>query len=95
MQAKCTLAAKHKWEWVKDITASITLVNTRSTVKSISRACVYKCQCGMERVGVAKVVIAKFTNHILAHDSAQACALLLIIYGGIGIAELFCKLTGA
>ena len=37
----------------------------------------------------------KTLNHILAHDSAQACALLLIIYGGIGIAEMFCTLIGA
>ena len=37
----------------------------------------------------------KIINRALAHDSAQACALLLIGAALCAIAEQLCKLTGA
>ena len=56
MQAKCTLAAKHKWEWVKDVTiTNITISITSSrTTRKLSRRGIYKCACGADRQGIAR-----------------------------------------
>lgn len=54
MAAKCTLAARHKWEWVKDVTNMTATITEKGARRTISRRGVYKCACGAERQGAAR-----------------------------------------
>ncbi|WP_147328294.1 hypothetical protein [Duganella sp. BJB475] len=51
---KCTLAPKHKWEWVKDVTNMTATITHKGSTRKLSRRGIYKCACGADRQGVAR-----------------------------------------
>lgn len=53
-QKPCTLAAKHKWEFVKNVTLTTTKVGLRGTTKHIRFRGIYSCACGERRTGVTR-----------------------------------------
>lgn len=54
MQPKCTLAPKHKWEWVKDVTLRNVSMGASGTKILLSRRGVFQCACGGTRHGIAR-----------------------------------------
>lgn len=46
----CTLGAKHKWQWVQDVT----LRNEKMFSIRISLRGLYRCECGGKRSGQSK-----------------------------------------
>ena len=51
---KCTLAAKHKWNWIKDVTNMTAIITHKGSTRKLSRRGVYQCACGAERQGTAR-----------------------------------------
>lgn len=51
---KCTLAAKHKWNWIKDVTNMTATITNKGTTRKLSRRGIYQCACGAERQGTAR-----------------------------------------
>ncbi|MBB5610385.1 MULTISPECIES: hypothetical protein [unclassified Janthinobacterium] len=51
---KCALGAKHKWEWLKDVTNMTATITREGAVRKLSRRGIYKCASGAERQGSAR-----------------------------------------
>jgi hypothetical protein len=50
----CTLAAKHKWEWSRDVTMRTVRDTLHGTQVALSRRGWYGCACGAKRLGAAR-----------------------------------------
>ena len=51
---KCTLATRHKWEWVKDVTSMTATITEKGSMRKLSRRGIYKCACGADRQGMPR-----------------------------------------
>jgi hypothetical protein len=50
-QPSCTLATKHKWEYLRDVTLKSITMGVSGTRMKISYRAEFKCACGAKRVG--------------------------------------------
>lgn len=50
-QKPCTLATKHKWEFVRNVTITKAMYGAKGGYARISLRGIYKCACGGERIG--------------------------------------------
>jgi len=50
----CTLAAKHKWEWVRDKEVKSGTFGPSGATLHISLKGIYKCACGTAKYGEPK-----------------------------------------
>ncbi|MDF3837097.1 hypothetical protein P3W85_29700 [Cupriavidus basilensis] len=50
----CTLAPKHTWEFVRNVTLKNVTMSARGTMVKISYRGKYRCACGELRLGISR-----------------------------------------
>jgi len=50
----CTLANRHSWEFVRNVTTSRVTINQSGSRAHISFRGLYRCECGEQRYGIQR-----------------------------------------